>query len=218
MLGEFYMGTYRNYNDRVNEILDAGERLFSQKGYEKTTVNDILKQVEIGKGTFYHYFDSKEEVMDGVVMRVVDQFSEAAREIADDADLTAHEKFARIVMGDLGSLRDKEPMIDELHQVENAKMHQKSIVESIIGLTPTLGQVIRQGNAEGTFHSKYPEQTVEILLVANQFLFDSGIFSWKAEEIVEKAEAFVYSMEVLLGTEPGSFNYILEYYKGEIGG
>lgn len=51
-------------DERKNEILDAAEMLFGTKGYSKTTNNDILNEVGIAKGTFYYYFQSKEEVMD----------------------------------------------------------------------------------------------------------------------------------------------------------
>jgi AcrR family transcriptional regulator len=46
--------------------------LFFTKGYAKTTVNDVLQEIGIAKGTFYYYFKSKEEVMDAVVMRFID--------------------------------------------------------------------------------------------------------------------------------------------------
>lgn len=212
------MKVSKKYNDRLNEILDAGEVLFSQKGYEKTAVNDILDYVGIGKGTFYHYFKSKEEVMDSVIMRVVEQYAKVAREIADNPNLDAHQKFANIILGQADSTENKEQMIEELHQVENARMHQKSIVETIAVLVPILTDVINQGIKEGTFHSLYPQETIEILLVSNQFLFDNGIFCWESEQILKKAEAFVYSMELLLGTGSGSFQYILEYYKKAVGG
>ena len=60
----------KEYDERKNEILDTAERLFHTKGYEKTTINDILKEVNIAKGTFYYYFKSKEEVMDALIEMV----------------------------------------------------------------------------------------------------------------------------------------------------
>ena len=42
-----------------NEILDAALQLVYSKGYEKMTIQDILDQLQISKGAFYHYFDSK---------------------------------------------------------------------------------------------------------------------------------------------------------------
>ena len=52
--------------------MDKAESLFEVKGYNKTTVNDILREVNIAKGTFYYYFKSKEEVLDAVIDRYLE--------------------------------------------------------------------------------------------------------------------------------------------------
>ena len=65
------MRIIKEYEERRKEILETAERLFLTKGYTKTTVNDILKEIGIAKGTFYHYFKSKEEVMDEIIMRII---------------------------------------------------------------------------------------------------------------------------------------------------
>jgi AcrR family transcriptional regulator len=51
------------YLARRNEILDASLRLVYSKGYDKMTIQDILDQLHISKGAFYHYFDSKVAVL-----------------------------------------------------------------------------------------------------------------------------------------------------------
>ena len=70
--------------ERKNEILDNAEKLFGTKGYSKTTINDILLAVGIAKGTFYYYFKSKEEVMDAIVMRFIDNGIENIKAIAKE--------------------------------------------------------------------------------------------------------------------------------------
>ncbi|PWA09754.1 TetR/AcrR family transcriptional regulator [Pueribacillus theae] len=196
--------------ERKNEILDAAEKLFTTKGYSNTTINDILQMVGIAKGTFYHYFQSKEEVMDEVVMRFIDKGVEAAKLIASDPNLKAHEKIFQIIMAQSPDVTQKEQMIDQLHQTNNAEMHQKSLVETILQLTPILADVIEQGIEEGAFKTPYPKETVEFLLVSSQFLFDEGIFKWKPDELMQKALAFTYILETIVGAERGSFDYILK--------
>lgn len=84
-------------DERKNEILDAAERLFTVKGYGKTTILDILEQVGIAKGTFYYYFKSKEEVMDAIIERFIEQDVQKARQIALDKGLTPVQKFCGII-------------------------------------------------------------------------------------------------------------------------
>ncbi|MFB9278099.1 TetR/AcrR family transcriptional regulator [Cohnella cellulosilytica] len=203
------MRVSKNPEERKSEILDAAERLFLSKGYARATINDILGEVGIAKGTFYYHFQSKEEVMDAIVMRYIDAGVEAAAAIAADPALTAHEKIFRIVASGGPEADGKEQMIEQLHQVRNAEMHQKSLVESILRLTPVLTSVVEQGIEEGAFRTAYPRETVEFLLVSSQFLFDEGIFQWKPEELARKAAAFASMMEAALGAKRGSFGYML---------
>lgn len=197
-------------DERRNEILDAAELLFTTKGYAATTVNDILEQVGIAKGTFYYYFQSKEEVMEAVVMRFIGNGVKAAEVVAADASLKAPEKILQIIMVLNPAGDKKEQMIEELHQIKNAEMHQKSLVETILQLTPVLTSVTEEGVEEGIFHTSYPKETIEFLLASSQFLFDEGIFQWEQEELLRKATAFTNIMETTLGAEKGTFTYVLE--------
>jgi len=203
------MRTSKKRDVRLNEILDAAELLFIAKGYEQTTVNDILAKVGIGKGTFYHYFKSKEEVMDAVIDRVVESLKAAAIAIADDTKLNAQQKVVQIILSLNISESSNGKMIEELHQPSNALMHQKSIVETILAISPILTDVVRQGIAEGLYSTPYPRESIEFLIAANQFIFDNGIFHWTPEEILEKGRAFAHIIELVLGAPEGSFDFIL---------
>ena len=48
---------------RKKQILETSEKLFCEKGYEKTSVQDILNELHLSKGSFYHHFDSKERLL-----------------------------------------------------------------------------------------------------------------------------------------------------------
>ena len=195
--------------ERKNEILDNAEKLFSIKGYSKTTVNDILLAVGIAKGTFYYYFKSKEEVMDAIVMRFIDNGIENIKAIAQNEILNAKEKLFQIIIFKSPNTMEKEHLLEQFHQADNAEMHQKSLVQTILRLTPILTDVVKQGIKEGSFNTPYPKEVVEFLLVSSQFLFDEGIFSWTQEEILEKSKALIYMTEISLGAEKGRFDYIM---------
>jgi len=203
------MRTSKKRDVRLNEILDAAELLFIAKGYEQTTINDILAKVGIGKGTFYHYFKSKEEVMDAVIERMVESLKAAAKAIADDTKLNAQQKVMQIILSLNVSESSNGKMIEELHQPSNAQMHQKSIVETILAVSPILTDVVRQGIGEGLYRTPYPRESIEFLIAANQFIFDNGIFHWTPEEILEKGKAFAHIIELVLGAAEGSFDFIL---------
>lgn len=93
------MRTVKKHDERKLEIIETGAKLFSTKGYRNTTVNDILKEVGIAKGTFYHYFQSKEEVMDAVVDNILSTIIYESQLVVNDNRLSALEKFFLVVTG-----------------------------------------------------------------------------------------------------------------------
>ena len=53
--------------DKRQEILDAAIKLFSERGFEKTTVDEIAARANVGKGTIYLYFENKEQIFFAVI-------------------------------------------------------------------------------------------------------------------------------------------------------
>ncbi|GAB6489007.1 TetR family transcriptional regulator [Bacillus sp. UMTAT18] len=205
------MRIIKEYEERRKEILETAERLFVTKGYTKTTVNDILKEIGIAKGTFYHYFKSKEEVMDEIIMRIIKEDVAKAKVIVSNPNIPVLEKLFRVLMEQSpksGDVKDK--MIEQFHQPNNAEMHQKSLVQSIIHLSPVLTEILEQGIEEGIFSTSYPQETIELLLSSAQVIFDDGLFQWKPEEMMRRVKAYIKMMEVSVGAKEGSFNYMLE--------
>ncbi|AGE78270.1 TPA: TetR/AcrR family transcriptional regulator [Bacillus thuringiensis] len=205
------MRIVKEYEERRKEILETAERLFLTKGYTKTTVNDILKEIGIAKGTFYHYFKSKEEVMDEIIMRIIKEDVTKAKRIVSNPDIPVLDKLFKILMEQSPKSGDvKEKMIEQFHQPNNAEMHQKSLVQSIIHLSPVLTEVLEQGIEEGIFSTPYPQETIELLLSSAQVIFDDGLFQWKPEEMMRRAKAYIKMMEVSVGAKEGSFDYMIE--------
>lgn len=204
----------KNPEERKNEILDMAEILFVSKGYGSTTIQDILEGVAIAKGTFYYYFKSKEEVLDAMIMRFIDATVVAAQEIAASPGLSATEKLFQIffVLDPRKAIKQAEhrgQMIEQFQAQLNPEMNQKTMVLTVQKLSPVLTQVLQQGMEEGLFACQYPRETVELLLITSSVLFNDKIFAFSAEELQPRVKAFIKSMEVLLGAQTGSFDFII---------
>ena len=191
-----------------HKILDAAERLFMEKGYEETTVSDILNASGIARGSLYYHYSSKEDVLDGILQRITEQIVKAAKTVADDPALAAHDKMLRIIPSANISYSPYEQMIEELHRPVNALLHQKGIAQTLNAVAPVIALVVEQGIKEGVYRTQYPLETVEILLVAGQFIFDEGIFQRTLEETAARMTAFVHLTETVLGAKPGSFQFL----------
>lgn len=191
---------------RKDEILDAAQTLFVTKGYQATTVEDILKAVGIAKGTLYHHFSGKEQILTGLVRRTVARVVEGAKEIAE-SDLPIVEKFGAVVASARIEGQSAE-LIEEFHTQGNAEFHLLSIVETVKGLTPVLADVVSEGVEQGVFATGDPFGTVEILLTTGGFLLDVGIFGGDSSDVARRSGAVMRAAEILLGCAAGTLNVI----------
>jgi AcrR family transcriptional regulator len=193
---------------RKNEIIDTAQRLFMEQGYEETSIGDILAESGLAKGSLYYHYRSKEEILDGVILRITEALTVAAKNVADDPALTACEKMPRLIASINISNSSGESMIRELHKPANALLHQKSLARTIRAVAPILANVVEQGIREGVYRTPYPLETMELLLTAAQFIFDEGIFQWSPEERAARMTAFIDLMENALGAAKGSFQFL----------
>ena len=80
---------------RRDAILDATRRLVLSKGYERLTVQDLLDDLQISKGAFYHYFDSKPAVIEALAERLVSDSERLLAPIVQDRTASALDKLQR---------------------------------------------------------------------------------------------------------------------------
>ena len=189
---------------RKNEILDAAEKLFANKGYGSATINDILGMVNIAKGTFYYYFKSKEDVLDALVERRIRIGLEKAEEVIGSPHPPV-QKLLAVIMAQKPRNPLEEDLNAVLHEKDNAKMHQKALTRCILRLGPCLARVIGEGNKTGVFDTPFPLESAEILLAAAMVIFDDDYFQWTSEEGAAKTAAFLTVMERTLGAKAGTF-------------
>ena len=190
---------------RKNEIIDAAEKLFASKGYDKATVNDILTATGIAKGTFYYYFKSKEEVLDAIIRRRIDAGLERAKAIVSRHELSPVQKILAAILAQKSQNPVEEEFIPVLHEQTNALFHQKVLIDCVTRLTPVLAAIAEEGIEKGVFNTAHPKESVEILLTAGLIIFDDAYFSWSKAEQAERIPAFLAAMERILGVKEGSF-------------
>lgn len=188
------MRVIKESKERKNEILDIAEHLFNEKGYAKTTIDDILKESGIAKGTLYYHFKSKEDILSAMIERQIERRKQSIRQIAEDKTISAAEKLFQVII----LLSKSGTLADGLHEKENSELHQKSFTRSLMRFAPIVTDIIEQGIKSGEFSTPYPRESVELLFCASQ-LHDPGVFVWTKEERRRKVEAFFWILELTLG-------------------
>ena len=138
---------HRPAAQRREEILDAAHTLFTTKGFQPTTMEDILRIVGIAKGTLYYHFPSKEQILKALVLRIVCQVEQQAREIAA-ASAPAADKLAAI-MSAMRVVDTETELVDQFHAPGNAEFHLLSITAMIEHLTRPRSTELNRGSLTG---------------------------------------------------------------------
>jgi len=188
---------------RRDEILDAAGRLFVAKGYAATTITDLLDEVGIARGTLYHHYKSKEQVLQGLIRRHGDRLLDQL------ATVLASDQSALLKLGAcLASLAPQDleqaALVAELSSAGDAAMFMISLDDLVLRLAPAVAQVITQGVFEGVFDTSHPLTITRVLLVAIHGLLDNPGLTWTAEERTELLAGIVDAAERMLGALPGS--------------
>ena len=199
--------------ERREEIVRTARALFAERGYGAVSVESIIRQVGIAKGTFYHHFPSKEAVLEALVETTLDGMIAAAEQVVADPSLDALTKMAALLGGSSASVHDteKEAIVHSLHLPANRELHERTNLRTILRLSPLLARIVEQGNTEKVWDVRQPLETVQLLLSGSQFLLDGGLFVWSDAERAARLEALQTMIERTLGAERGSFGFIVRH-------
>ncbi|MWV47102.1 TetR family transcriptional regulator [Paenibacillus sp. HJL G12] len=212
------MRVVKEAEERINEILDAADELFFQKGFDGTSTNDILEKVGIARGTLYHHFKSKEDIMDALIDRYKVRMLDAAQEIAANKSIPVVERIIQVVMALNISGGGSAEMMDHIHKPQNALMHHKIQRVIISGVTPILAGIIREGIEEGLFNTPFPYECMEMVVIYANTVFDDDYIEMTNEELAARMHAFIFNIERMLGVKQGSLMHTMKMFDNKTTG
>jgi len=203
------------YAQKRNAILDVAHRYIATKGYEQMTTQDILEALQISRGAFYHYFDSKQALLMGLVERIGEQAEQLVLPIVSDREMPAQDKLLRFFAVLDQFKRENLNLVFAFLRVwyadENALFRQKLYLARIKRLAPLLSQIIQQRVTEGVFTTPYPDQAARMIISLLEDLGYATVELLLVEEgerpdvprMVQIGEATADALERLLGMKPG---------------
>jgi AcrR family transcriptional regulator len=193
---------------RKQEILAASQNLFDKQGYEGTSVEDIIREVSLSKGAFYHHFKGKHAVLLALVDQIGSEMVEHFSSVVNSGGLTAVEKLKLLLRGEEKTRQVEQPIMEIIHQPKNRELQERLNIYAIEHIAPLLAKVIKQGNEEGVFHAKTPLESMQLLLASSQFVFDSGLFDWSLEKKTHLLTALQSLFESAVGAKPGTLGFV----------
>ena len=210
-----------DYAARRSAILDSAQRFIYSRGYEQMAIQDILDDLRISKGAFFHYFRSKQALLEALIERLVGESALVLSPIVDDPGLPALEKLERLFAAANRWKVERKDFLLGLLKVwyadENALVRQKVLAAGYQMVIPMIAAIIRQGVQEGVFTVRYPDHIGGVVMSFMQGLgdeFSQTLLAFESGRDGESrcletlVDAYTDALERVLGAPPGSVTLI----------
>ena len=196
----------QNKHDR---ILDALQTLLRTRSLQTISVSEIAQAAEIGKGSIYYYFPSKDSIFEALIERSYEEPLNTAKELANQ-----DRHFPFYPHGnDLSGLPQLFQRISAFGKQRlagrpgKAFLHQRYISHIVSELKPVLAEIIRQGIRQGDIHFDRPEALAEIVLIVLTIKLDNSIVEASMEEVKDTIAGLITLLEKGTENPPGSLNF-----------
>ncbi|MCB2213314.1 TetR/AcrR family transcriptional regulator [bacterium] len=203
--------------DNRSQLLSTARSLFTEHGYDRTSVDAILKQAGLSKGTFYHYFAAKDELLDSVTRQAVEQEIEELRDQLRPSGLTAVQRlnivFTRSRIWRLSRVASTRRWLAALYRLENAQLLRRWSEHQQELLAPVIAEVLDQGNDAGSMAVMDTHETAPLLVamlqamraIQAELLLTMTDPEVAAELIGRRVELYLTALERVIGMPEGRF-------------
>lgn len=165
----------------VNKILEVSQRLFLEKGYDNTKIQDIANELGMTKGAIYHHFESKEEIMNklGEVMFIHNNPFETVKK---RKDLNGLEKMKLAIQLNQSNEQMVELTKQALPLLKNPQILAKMFESNYKNLLPCWLELIEEGQNDGSIKTEQPKELAELLLLTDLWMIPL-LFPGNVEDI-----------------------------------
>jgi AcrR family transcriptional regulator len=207
---------------RRDTFVEAAQRLIQTRGYEQLSIQDVLEATGASKGAFYHYFDSKEALLQAVIERIVDAALAEVEPLIQSSGKTATEKLIGMFSGIAGWKNARKELMLALIEVwmgdDNIVVRERFRGSLTLRLAPLLTRIVSEGVAEGEFEVEDSANTAVFLVglivganeAASRLFLDCQKGAATVVDVRKMITAFERALERVLAAKPGSLDYVDE--------
>lgn len=174
--------------ETVNLILDTATRLFVQKGYERTSIQDIINNLGgLSKGAIYHHFKSKEEILIAVTNKMTEVSNKMLFKIRNAPNMTGKEKLKKLLEDSVNRSAHDEIFSAAPNIKSSPALVSSILMESVETVAPEyVLPIIKQGIEDGSIQTEYPEELAELIMLVGNVWLDPMVFDDDPEKIYRK--------------------------------
>lgn len=190
----------KKYNSQatIESIVSVAARLFLERGFDKTSIQDIADTAGISKGAIYHHFKSKDEIISAVTesQAQVNQ-TMIAGWLSETAEMTGREKLTAMLERNIDSQEAHcldEVMSVRMKSAEFVLSYMRNCVNQDAAL---IADIIKQGVADGSLTVLYPDECAEIFLLLLNVWCDPAVFQCGVEKLSQRLHCLQHLMRTM---------------------
>ena len=185
--------------DKQTLILQAAVRVFAAQGYEATRVGDIAREAGVAYGLVYHYYGSKEAVLEAVFHEQWGRLL-AAVALAEETGEDAGEQLELVVKIVLRAWRDDPDLVRLLVREITRSPHIQDELDEIGQAFATLQRIVERGQSDGTFRAGLDPQIAAWMLYG---ALEEVLTGWVLGQLPDDARAVAVAEREVIGTVVG---------------
>jgi TetR/AcrR family transcriptional regulator, fatty acid metabolism regulator protein len=185
--------------ERSRQILDAAVRVFARKGFQAARVGDIAAEAGVAYGLVYHYFDSKDAVLDAVFREAWGRLL-AAVEVAEQTGSDASEQLTLVVKIVLRAWRDDPDLVRLLVREVTRGTHLQDELDEISAAFAALQRIVERGQAEGSVRSSVDPRLAAWMLYG---ALEEVLTGWVLGQLPDDAAGVAAAESEIIGTLVG---------------
>lgn len=181
-------------DERKQEILDAAIRVFSKKGYDRTSISDIAKEIGISQGLCYRYFPSKEAIYDAGIEQYAESIVAQNKKRAHLEGLNLREQILQMSgkMQEYVGVEWKENFYELFHREGNQRLHNELFLKVAQKLIPYITKILAEAKERGETDIVDPHATAYFLVYGQVGILMSQDFS--EEEKTKKIHQCIFEL------------------------
>lgn len=195
------MARNKHPEQTVQQILNVAAQLFTDKGFEKTSIQDIIVALGMSKGAVYHHFRSKEEILEAVMEQQFNYTAQMLDHLVTNTTTTpARDKLVQILEHVVSD--QQAHSLDRVlrAQIKNPVFIVRGIQQAVRIDAPVIAAILREGITDGSIHTEDPEACAEVFMMLVNIWINPTLFDRNSTETKQRLY-FLQRLMNMLGAD-----------------
>lgn len=202
-----------NPKQTVENIISVSAKLFSEKGYDKTSMQDIVDALGMSKGAIFHHFNSKEDIFNAVISRQSEYAEQTINNWIDELEgLTAKEKLMGILEKNMNDqqIHSLDSVLSS--QIQSPHFVMANMQDCVNKSAPIFAKIMREGKADGSITTEFPDECAEVFFLLMNIWCDPVIFECDLSRLSMRLK-FLQQIMMKMGADIINDELITNYLK-----